>query len=355
MYLSSIENFKEDIERIRAYLKYIEYVNTILSNIPSGTNLSETQSLSLSQPARPIFNTDKKIFEYNAIIISLYGIIERYVERFVKEYLELLSQVVPNYNELDDKLKDKHFELSIKLITIISNRDSAKYQHITKEIVLKQLNSCVENTTDYKINADAFVLLSSGNLKHNKITELLLQINISLNNELQRNEKFVAFLKEAGYGEQLALVNPETLYFKLNDLVERRNEIAHGADRTDNILNINELQTYIDFSEQYIHAIFEILREMFIKNESEHLFRKIENVKGIAGDTILGFEIEDSTIQVGDKLIIQTAENRFLEKTILDIHLNGVSHKILNIKNKTVVSIKVSPKIKKNQMFFIQK
>jgi hypothetical protein len=30
MYLSSIENFKEDIERIRAYLKYIEYVNTIL-------------------------------------------------------------------------------------------------------------------------------------------------------------------------------------------------------------------------------------------------------------------------------------------------------------------------------------
>jgi hypothetical protein len=70
---------------------------------------------------------------------------------------------------------------------------------------------------------------------------------------------------------------------------------------------------------------------------------------------ILGFEVENATIQIGDRLIIQTAENRFLEKTILDIHVNGVAHKIIDIKNKTIISIKVSPKIKKNQTFFIKK
>ncbi|MEO0043150.1 MAG: hypothetical protein RL329_2598, partial [Bacteroidota bacterium] len=299
-------------------------------------------------------NTDKKIFEYNSIIISLYGMLERYVERFVKEYLELLSSVVPNYEKLDEKLKEKHFELSIKLIGSITSREHAKYQHLTKESVLQQLHGCIENIAHYKINTDAFVLLS-GNLKHPKIVELFTPINLNVNAALQKNEPFVAFLKEIHEGKSISNLKPDTLYFKINDLVDRRNEIAHGSSRSDNILSINELRSYIIFLEKYIRALFKVLQEKYIQQESIHQFEKIKVIKGVWNQEILGFEIENATIVIGDRIIVHTAEDNFMDKKILDIQIDNISYSKIEITTKTNVAIKIAPILKLNQSFFIKK
>ncbi|MCP4345072.1 MAG: hypothetical protein GY795_06045 [Desulfobacterales bacterium] len=136
------------------------------------------------------FGTDKKVFEYKAIIISLYGLLEKYVEVWIKEYLDTLSDIISEYNEIDEKIREKHFELSLKLISAITSRESAKYQHLSKEDVLKKLNDCIVNPSAYKINTEAFVLLS-GNLKHNKIAELFKKINVDLNKGLKINQTLI--------------------------------------------------------------------------------------------------------------------------------------------------------------------
>jgi hypothetical protein len=297
------------------------------------------------------FRTDKRVFEYKAAIISLYGLLEKYIETWIKEYLDSLSNLVPNYNELDEKIRYNHFELSLKLINTIISRESAKYQHLTKEEVLRKLNTCLVSPTNYQINTEGFVLLS-GNLKHNKIVYLFQPLNVDLNSELIKHE---SLNREIGLPpDDISNKEKDILYYKINDLVERRNQIAHGSETLD-ILGISGLEPYIQFLEVYCQAIFETLFEEFIKQESIYTFQKIEKVVQIFASKILGFEIENYTIKVGDLLIIETAEGRFYKKPILEIQLNNITHQELTISEKINISVRVEPKIKDNQTFYIAK
>lgn len=297
------------------------------------------------------FRTDQRVFEYKAAIISLYGLLEKYVETWIKEYLDSLSRLVPEYNQIDEKIINNHFELSLKLINTIISRESAKYQRLTKEDILRKLNNCIVSPTNYQINTEAFVLLS-GNLKHNKIVELFKLLNLDLNDELIKNE---SLKQEIGLQpNQISRIDKDILYNKINDLVERRNQIAHGSETLD-ILGLSGLEPYIQFLEVYCQAIFETLFEKIIKQESIHTFQKIEKVVKIFSSKILAFEIENYTLKVGDMVIVETAEGRSYKKPILEIQLDNMTHQELTISENTNISVRVDPKIKDNQTFYIAK
>jgi len=353
MNIESLENFTREINQIREYLKHIQYVNDVSAYAVLETDNEQIRNLlnTLKEHDRS-FRTDKRIFEYKASIISLYGLLEKYVELWIKEYLDSLSNVVPEYNKIDQKIRDNHFELSLKLINTITSRETAKYQHFTKEEVLKKLNDCIVNPTKYQINTDAFVLLS-GNLKHNKIVELFNKLNLDLNDELLKNEELK---NEIGLNQNtISRIEKDILYNKINDLVERRNQIAHGSEEVDDILSISELEPYIQFLEKYCQAIFQTLFEQVIKNESIHTFQKVENVINTYGNKVLAFELENYTIKVGDMLIVETKEGRFYKKPILTIELNRKEYPELIITEKTSIGVSVEPKIKDNQTFYIIK
>ncbi|BAQ62698.1 hypothetical protein GM3708_3104 [Geminocystis sp. NIES-3708] len=46
--------------------------------------------------------------------------IEKYVEIWIKEYLDSLAKLIPDYNQLDDKIRNNHFELSLKLMALVN-------------------------------------------------------------------------------------------------------------------------------------------------------------------------------------------------------------------------------------------
>ncbi len=138
-------------------------------------------------------------------------------------------------------------------------------------------------------------------------------------------------------------------------LVERRNQIAHGSTIFD-ILGISELEPYIEFLEKYCQAIFEILFEELIKQESIYKFQKIEKVLKIFPDLkALGFEIENYTIEIGDVLIVQTTEGSFYKTPILSIRSNKKPYSKHTITDKEVITVGVEATIKENQTFYLIK
>ena len=352
MNITSLKRFKAEVNQIREYLKYIQYVNDVVGYPVLAEDNEQIQALlNRLQKHDQSFRTDKRVFEYKAAIISLYGLLEQYVETWIKEYLDSLSRLVPEYNQIDKKIRNNHFELSLQLINILITRESVKYQHLTKEEVLRKLNHCLVTLTDYEINTEAFVL-SCGNLKHNKIVDLFKLLNVDLNSELIKNENLN---REIGLPpNQISKTEKDILYNKINDLVERRNQIAHGSETLE-ILGISGLEPYIQFLEVYCQTIFETLFEKFIKQESIHSFQKIEKVLNIFRSQILAFEIDNYTIKVGDMLIVETSEGRFYKKPILDIQLNNITHQKLTLSEKTNISVCVDHKIKETQTFYIVK
>ena len=69
------------------------------------------------------FGKSKKIFEYKAIIISLYGIIEKYIGIWIQEHIDTLPNIIKNYNDLPSTLRKNNFDLSIKLISLINENN----------------------------------------------------------------------------------------------------------------------------------------------------------------------------------------------------------------------------------------
>ncbi|MEG4803979.1 MAE_28990/MAE_18760 family HEPN-like nuclease [Microcoleus sp. ARI1-B5] len=352
MNIASLEDFKKEVNQIREYLKHIQYVSDVVGcAVLEEDNEQLKVLLNRLKEHDRIFRTDRRIFEYKAAIISLYGLLEKYVETWIKEYLNSLSCLICDYHNLDEKIRNNHFELSLKLISTIITREIVKYQHLTKEEILRKLNTCLVNPTNYQINTEAFVLLS-GNLKHDKIVELFKLFNIDLNGELIKNENLN---QEIGLSPDLiSRTDKDILYNKINDLVERRNQIAHGSETLD-ILGISGLEPYIQFLEVYCQAIFETLAEKIIQQESIHTFQKIEKVVKIFSSKILAFEIDNYTIEVGDMVIVENAEGRFYKKPILEIQLDNIRHQQLTIIEKTNISVLVDLKIKDNQTFYIEK
>jgi len=345
-----LENFEKDIQDIQEYIKHIDLINIVTRK----DDVLEDEALNNLITHLHTFGTEKRLFEYKAIIISLYGILEKYISIWIKEYIDSLSNLIINYNNLPTELKESHFKLSIKLISTINENRYVKYNHLTKEDVLIKLSSCINQPLEYILNTDAFLPIS-GNLKHSKIVEAFEPLDIKLNKRLMEVDSFSAYLKTK-YGEGIASRKAEYLYKTIDDLVMLRNEIAHGSFIDNIISNFDE---YIDFLKYYGQAIFEILIQKKIEYESIHLYQRIQKIVNIFKDkesglqSILAFEIENNKVKVGNFLIIKDKDT-FFKKEILGIQLDEKPFKELEIEEKTKIAVNIGFSIKKSQTFFIE-
>ena len=109
----SLEKFKNELDQVRKYLQNIEYVNNLvnyLSNEPEQNLFINLQELERLKEYYKNFSTHKKIFEYKAAIISLYGLLEKYIETWIKDYLDSISTLTSKYSEIDKKITENHFD-----------------------------------------------------------------------------------------------------------------------------------------------------------------------------------------------------------------------------------------------------
>lgn len=345
-----LKPFIKDISAIREYINFINLVNKIEMATPAG----DDDLLADLRGHLQTFGVSKKIFEYKSITISLYGILEKSISLWIKEYISHLPKIVNNYNDLPDAFRENHFDLSVKLLTLIGEKKHAKYESLEKEKVLAKLSSCIENPSGFQLNSDAFYP-RSGNLKHKKIVEALNYLDIQLTADLKTvGQREGGFLYDA-------LPNVENrgpdLFRLIDDLVTRRNDIAHGSD-IDDILSITEFGEYIDFLEGYGIAVFQTLTEKLIEFEAKYLYQNIDtaDVKGIyRKGSVLCFTIENSVISKGDDIIIELVEGGFIKKEILDIQKDNESFELLTITDPEDIGIEVNTGISKGQKFFIKK
>lgn len=345
---STLKLFVNDINDIREYMKYIDLAN----NIEISNRISDNESLVKFREHLHNFGVSKKLFEYKSITISLYGILEKYIGLWIREHVSQLPKIVSSYSDFSEKFREDHFNLSVKLLSFIGENKSSKYENIKRESVLARLSSCIDSPLNYELNGDAFYL-HSGNLKHSKIAEALNHLDIKLTSRLKAvGQRPGGFLCESP--SNIASKGDE-LFKLIDDLVARRNDIAHG-ENIDNILNITEFSDYVNFLESYGRAVFQTLFERKTQYEADHLYKKIDNVKGIyKAGSVLCFEIENNEIRIGDNIIVQLQDRGFLKKEILEIQKDNKKFDSLLITSPENVGVELGGGLSNGQTFFIKK
>jgi hypothetical protein len=379
-----LEEFIDELARVQEYIEYSDHtefhLETILNlGVPDFeydlcllaiTELLNDQDFgllnfyfhTLIQKHQPKFKyqnfrTRKRVFEYKAIIISLYGLLEKYIENWIKNYLDYLSSIIKDYNNVDKIVKDNHFNYSLNLIKNVQND---RFQHLnldTKDL-LKNLYECEASLTPYKFNSDAFITASSGNLNHYKIVDIFKALAIDLNAKLIRIDPIVNYLQTIH--ERINTQPPAILYEKIDDLVNRRNDISHGGEVSD-ILDRERLKEYAIFLKYYCEAIFEILKIDLIIKEKKHQYSQIRVAKVYPKQGILKMEAYDYVISIDDFIILEIGqEEKIIKMKVLAIKCDGVCVESIQAKVGVTVTIKVqiidnSVKLKDNYKYYIKK
>ncbi|MGH1285117.1 HEPN domain-containing protein [Bacillus toyonensis] len=291
--------------------------------------------------------SNKQIFEYNTIIISMYGYFEAFIEDIIKAYILNLSEFINDFKKMPLKIQENHSALSAILI---QNLTLPKYQNVTTvDKVIINAHSCVIGNNNYTINLDAYTYHTS-NFRNGSVDEFFTKVGINqISSLILCHPRFEQYLIENE-------INKAVAFEKIDDLAERRNQVAHGGHTE--LLSLDILLDYINFFELYSGTFYEVLMMEIVKFrlENDLAIISLEPPLETYGRHIACFNIVDRKICVGDSIYAKT--NNPSEPVrygiIESIRCNDQSCQVIEATESVHVGLKVNFKVRENYQFYVE-
>lgn len=348
---NSLIEFEKQIKSINTHLKIIEQYNKILKNYRNNDVDFIINNI-----------TEERVFTYRSNIISLYGAFEHFLESVIREYIQSVHIYLESFNDWGEKVTNNYIDLWKKLHGKLSY---PKFNTITS-------NSMVENLYDVILNNKSKLmpecyLQNGGNYKSTIISNMFNDIGIDdINANLYKYDPLKTYLLDKYPSSQkLDVSKKKELYFqKLDDLVERRNEIAHGSTSTDLIDNdmFADMLLYISCYAKSLNSFLtdKIYEKQWKSNNNTTI--KIDKVFHHNGNVAL-LHIESTNVNhmvsVGDKLLVNYKDggcSRFFITEIKEIRVDlksgekgKIVEKIFVDNNVEQIAIEVLNEVKTNQ------
>lgn len=201
--------------------------------------------------------TDEKIYQYTANIISLYGGLESFVEAIVEEYLKSISSLFPSYKDLKEAVGFADY--MAQGIVLLNHAEERKFKDLPKKDVLKGLYEALVNDNSGALHSEAFIDIGGGNYKHNTIMKCLAHLGVKdIDGKLKNFDPLSSYIREKG------IDTSSYLYTKIDDLVVRRNELAHGTENLE-LMDSEPFSEYLLFLSIYAETI-----NNYLNNELKH-------------------------------------------------------------------------------------
>lgn len=301
----ALESIREQLTALQHYIAGLEQQDALLGLAPESCAAAEAMLAVLSLHWRS--GGAKAEYEYNTVIVSLYGHFERFVEDVVEQYVARLSNLIPNYSDLPERLRQRHVTLSLELA---QKAERPRYANAFRvEELVERLHRCFAAPEHYELNAVAFTQHTS-NVRHPVITAMLLDCGVSdLAQAVKDAEPFRTFLKNEDPDRDVELylhLGDDIVFFRLTDLAYRRNDVAHGA-RSGETLSRDLLRSRIDFVEAYAEAMALVLFERtlpFVTSLAATLGPPI----AVFANRVVAIALSDGEVTVGDMLIAKTQD-----------------------------------------------
>ena len=352
---ANLLTFIEQLVDLKHYIHGIELEKQLLSS-----KANNNKSLLKFQAHFAGFAAQKRRFDYNSIIVSFYGFFEQFIESMIRDYVKTLNTLIPKYKKLPPAIDKNHIDLSFKLIALVKSRRGISPQDKSSQIlkIISNLNSCLNESNHYQINAESFVY-HTANFRAGVITESFARLGIdNISSSILNSTTLITYLQTEYPDLDLAITQQEEkAFYYLNDLTERRNEVAHGTLPDAGIPSNNIFLEYIEFFEVYSQALHEILQnEVLHYNVKYHGIELGKPKKVWLEGKVICISLKEMTLKVGDLLIAKPVKSSLPYRAgeIKEIQVNRKNYdEWLASSEEEIICMQVDYKAKDNQTFFL--
>lgn len=338
---SVLKEYIKKIENLLNYVKKIQEINGLARKVYEEELAIKVQEL-IGEPS-------KRVLDYNLVIITLYGILEGFIEQIVKTYLDELSKSISKYEDFPEEIKKNHLLFSAELIKNCNKL--SKYSHISEQNVITNLYNCIAVDRTHSLNVEAFTHHSS-NFRKDTIREFFKNIGIeNITCGICKNEIFRKYFYDYERLEEqdLEAYSEESFFQILDEIIERRNAIAHGSD-VDDILSLAILENYIYYIKAIIVSIFGISngnlnKEKFCNGNKIVLGKPL----AVYNNSIVGLYSQNNKIEVGMLMYAKNSTNGEIRfGKIISMEHNRQKINSVDKENNLLLGIKVDFHAKKD-------
>jgi hypothetical protein len=333
MFEELIEKASVKISTVRAIIKTNHRLRSIVFR--DSLNKQKLEENPEFTALMEVISTEKEweIYDRSAVVTRLYAIYERFVEDLISDWLRLLPDLVPRYSDLEEKIQNTHREgIGRLLIDIKKNR----FQHLSVEKVVQGLSCGITETGKYELLPDAF-LLHEQNLRKEVLETVLRNAGIDEAWKWVTNHKEIKYFVEEVRGSQ------NTAEGELKQLVDYRNEAAHGS--VDEILGTQELLELGDFVESLCKSLADLVTyNIILLQTKQEVVREIGKITEWFKKPQAGVaRVKEVTLTVGEGVFLVLVNDELsycYSVKIESIQLNNISHNCVAITSEAEVGLK---------------
>lgn len=282
----------------------------------------------------------KKRLDYNTVIVTLYGLFEQLVEGLIGEYSTNLSRSAPSYADLPHKLQKAHSDMSVELLPRL---DHSKYRgRVQIHQVIANMHSCLSGESEYMLNVEA-LQQHSANFRADVLGKLFERLGITqVLQRLPRYEPFSTYLNINLDDEAGSLAKTEIIYEQLDDLADRRNDVAHGV--SSDILSIDLLRSRISYLTALVQSLACLIDEESIGFQASVKGKPLGKPILVVNHEVVCIELHNQGIMEGDLLVMIDCSwpNLCIYSPILEIQVNKVRHKFVPPSDSVKVGCRVN-------------
>lgn len=314
-----LNKVQDCISTIRAMIETNNRLREIIHENTSRSDLEVPKKLQELQQIVPDL-TKWRIYDHCAVVTQLYSIYEGFIEDLIKSWIGELSEIYPNYSDLDEKIRNTH---KIGVARILQNPQKISRFGGVSQIIRGLYLGESENLDGYELFPEAFILHDQ-NLRKDILIKLLSDAGIS-----NAWDSITIY-------ERIILENTES---QLKELIDYRNEASHGYD-IDIFLNPQELIKLCNFIENLCQAITNLINYYIVdsklkQGQAQKIAKITEWFPKPQACVAKILETGSGTLSIGDRVILISQTKSYCQSaTIQNIRINDEDKKEVVITNK---------------------
>jgi len=208
----------------------------------------------------------RRRFDYAAFTVALYASFEKFVESLLTAFVRLETRRL-RYSELPPKLTAKHLNRTAEMLWR-GSVGQGRYLGLTEFDAVRNLFQCLEGRDHYLLN-EAIVTAHDANLRAGEVDALFAVAGIEniCDRACQADAMISWYSALQGFDTASRdAVDRMVIDQRLEDIVERRNQVSHRGGSPAQILGPEAMSEAVDFIESLSQSLFGLVVGRYLQH-----------------------------------------------------------------------------------------